>query len=73
MQVCFPTKHGCNCREIERERERENRNSKARNQGFKLFVTGPDPSEADALFCAGHCHERGIHGFKVDLAAAQTM
>lgn len=39
----------------------------------------PDPAglggvaEADALFCSGHCHERGLHGCDVDLAAAAEM
>eukprot|EP00931_Biecheleriopsis_adriatica_P045353 TRINITY_DN25988_c0_g1_i1.p1 TRINITY_DN25988_c0_g1~~TRINITY_DN25988_c0_g1_i1.p1 ORF type:complete len:332 (-),score=103.64 TRINITY_DN25988_c0_g1_i1:25-1020(-) len=30
-------------------------------------------AEADALFCAGHCHERGLHGCSVDLKAAAEM
>jgi len=36
----------------------------------------PDPAgpggdgEADALFCAGHCHERGLHGCEVNEAQA---
>jgi len=36
----------------------------------------PDPAgpggvaEADALFCAGHCHEHGLHGCNADLQTA---
>jgi len=39
----------------------------------------PDPcspggaGEVDALFCAGHCHEHGLHGCKLDLKAAYAF
>eukprot|EP00913_Durusdinium_trenchii_P017943 g16861.t1 len=32
-----------------------------------------DAADADALFCAAHCHERGIHGCKKDLPVAQQL
>lgn len=42
-------------------------------------VAWPDPcspggaGEADALFCAGHCHEHGLHGCKQDLKVAYAF
>lgn len=43
-------------------------------QESRVDPAGPGGvAEADALFCAGHCHERGLHGCSIDLKAAAEM